>query len=160
MHRAACIAKLTKLADVKGSILKPSQEDLDYVSHAHTTIIMLQVQVFASNTLPSITLCKPHAIPSCVLLPSAPSCKVQRHGTVRYMLSRFFSVITNSCAINSVLSNTVRLFQGCTQAFAGIHMCAYMLAVIRHSCFGHYVTYMCNTVAAYCCVTGSPPLRI
>lgn len=45
VHRAACIAKLTKLAAVKGPILTPSQEDVDYVNHAHTKIIMLQVQV-------------------------------------------------------------------------------------------------------------------
>ncbi|KAA6422712.1 MAG: hypothetical protein FRX49_07247 [Trebouxia sp. A1-2] len=44
VHRAACIAKLTKLAAVKGPILTPSQEDVDYVNHAHTKIIMLQVQ--------------------------------------------------------------------------------------------------------------------
>ncbi|DBB00160.1 hypothetical protein WJX77_011844 [Trebouxia sp. C0004] len=44
VHRAACIAKLTKLAAVKGPILMPSQEDVDYVNHAHTKIIMLQVQ--------------------------------------------------------------------------------------------------------------------
>ncbi len=48
MHRAAYIAKLTKLADAKGPILKPSQEDLDYVNHCHTKIIMLQVQVSTS----------------------------------------------------------------------------------------------------------------
>ncbi len=45
VHRAACIAKLTRLAAVKGPILAPSQEDVDYVNHAHTKIIMLQVQV-------------------------------------------------------------------------------------------------------------------
>ncbi len=47
VHRAACIAKLTKLAAVKGPILAPSQEDVDYVNHAHTKIIMLQVQVLS-----------------------------------------------------------------------------------------------------------------
>jgi len=45
VHRAACIAKLTRLAAVKGPILAPSQEDVDYTNHAHTKIIMLQVQV-------------------------------------------------------------------------------------------------------------------
>ncbi len=47
VHRAACIAKLTKLAAVKGPILTPSQEDVDYVNHSHTKIIMLQVQVLS-----------------------------------------------------------------------------------------------------------------
>ncbi|KAL0051061.1 hypothetical protein WJX82_001259 [Trebouxia sp. C0006] len=44
VHQAACIAKLTRLAAVKGPILAPSQEDVDYTNHAHTKIIMLQVQ--------------------------------------------------------------------------------------------------------------------
>lgn len=45
MHRAACIAKLSKLASVAGSILKPTAEDLQYVSHQHAKLMMLQVQV-------------------------------------------------------------------------------------------------------------------
>ena len=45
MHRVACIAKLSKLASVQGSILKPTAEDLEYVSRQHSKIIMLRVQV-------------------------------------------------------------------------------------------------------------------
>ena len=45
MYRAACVAKLTRLADVKGPIMKPDQEDMDYVNHAHAKIMMLTVQV-------------------------------------------------------------------------------------------------------------------
>ncbi|KAL3155320.1 hypothetical protein ABBQ38_010884 [Trebouxia sp. C0009 RCD-2024] len=44
VHRAACIAKLSKLASVPGPILKPSEEDLGYVSRQHAKIIMLEVQ--------------------------------------------------------------------------------------------------------------------
>lgn len=45
VHRAACIAKLSKLASAKGNILKPSAEDLEYVSRQHAKLMMLQVQV-------------------------------------------------------------------------------------------------------------------
>ena len=45
VHRAACTAKLTKLAAVQGSILKPSKEDMDYLDHQHAKVIMVQVQV-------------------------------------------------------------------------------------------------------------------
>lgn len=45
MHRAACIAKLSKLASVEGLILKPTAEDLEYVSRQHAKLMMLQVQV-------------------------------------------------------------------------------------------------------------------
>ncbi|KAL3138478.1 hypothetical protein ABBQ32_006268 [Trebouxia sp. C0010 RCD-2024] len=50
VHRAACIAKLSKLAGVPGPILKPSEEDLGYVGRQHAKIIMLEVQRAAAGT--------------------------------------------------------------------------------------------------------------
>ena len=45
MYRAACVAKLARLADSEGPITRPSQEDMNYIRHAHAKIMMIRVQV-------------------------------------------------------------------------------------------------------------------
>ena len=47
VYRAACIAKLAKLAALSGPVpaLSPAPEVASYVNSAHAKLVMLQVQV-------------------------------------------------------------------------------------------------------------------